>query len=110
VQGRLPAVTPAQSLGESIVKNLSAKSFLRAFEQLKGGGQITEREGAAAQAAIDRLGSTTLSDDQYVAAMQEARDELQILLDQAQAKKYAASQALEIMRNGARQVTERIVK
>jgi hypothetical protein len=110
VQGRLPAVTPAQSLGESIVKNLSAKSFLRAFEQLKGGGQITEREGAAAQAAIDRLGSTTLSDDQYVAAMQEARDELQILLDQAQAKKYAASQALESMRNGARQVTERIVK
>jgi hypothetical protein len=51
-----------------------------------------------------------MSDDQYVAAMQEARDELQILLDQAQAKKYAASQALEIMRNGARQVTERIVK
>ena len=110
VQGRLPAVTPTQSLGESIVKNLSAKSFLRAFEQLKGGGQITEREGAAAQAAIDRLGSTTLSDDDYVAAMQEAQNELRILLDQAQAKKYAASQALEIMRNGARQVTERIVK
>ena len=110
VQGRLPAVTPTQSLGESIVKNLSAKSFLRAFEQLKGGGQITEREGAAAQAAIDRLGSTTLSDDDYVAAMQEAQNELRILLDKAEAKKYAASQALEIMRNGARQVTERIVK
>ena len=110
VQGRLPAVTPTQSLGESIVKNLSAKSFLRAFEQLKGGGQITEREGAAAQAAIDRLGSTTLSDDDYVAAMQEARDELRILLDKAEAKKYAASQALEDMRNGSKQVTERIVE
>jgi hypothetical protein len=110
VQGRLPAVTQTQALGESIVKNLSAKSFLRAFEQLKGGGQITEREGAAAQAAIDRLGSTTLSDDDYVAAMQEARDELRILLDKAEAKKYAASQALKDMRNGSKQVTERIVE
>ena len=109
IQGRLPAVTPNQVLGESIAKNLSAKSFLRAFEQLKGGGQITEREGAAAQAAIDRLAAFTLSDDDYIAAMKEARDELRVLVDKAEAKKYAASQALEAMRSGSPQVTERIV-
>jgi len=42
--------------------------------------------------------------------MQEARDELRILLDKAEAKKYAASQALQDMRNGSQQVTERIVE
>ena len=109
IQGRLPAVTPNQVLGESLAKNLSAKSFLRAFEQLKGGGQITEREGAAAQAAIDRLAAFTLSDDDYIAAMKEARDELRVLVDKAEAKKYAASQALSAMRSGSTQVTERIV-
>ena len=109
VQGRLPAISPTQTLGESITKNLSAKSFLRAFEQLKGGGQITEREGAAAQAAIDRLGARTLSDEDYVAAMIEARDELQILVDRAEAKKYAANQALLQMRDSSQQVIERIV-
>ena len=109
IQGRLPAVTPTQALGESLAKNVSAKSFLRAFEQLKGGGQITEREGAAAQAAIDRLSAFTLSDDDYVAAMKEARDELRVLVDKAEAKKYAASQALSAMRNGSTQVTERVV-
>ena len=35
--------------------NLEAKVFLEAFETLKGGGQITEREGIQAQRAMENL-------------------------------------------------------
>lgn len=37
------------------IKQLQGRAFLEAFESLKGGGQITEREGLAAQAAMARL-------------------------------------------------------
>lgn len=39
----------------SKVEQIQGKAFLQAFESLKGGGQITEREGQAARAAIARL-------------------------------------------------------
>jgi len=37
------------------LENLEAKVFLEAFETLKGGGQITEREGIQAQRAMENL-------------------------------------------------------
>jgi hypothetical protein len=37
------------------IDQLKGKAFLQAFETLKGGGQITEREGLAATKAIARL-------------------------------------------------------
>ena len=37
------------------IENLEAKVFLEAFETLKGGGQITEREGIQAQRAMENL-------------------------------------------------------
>ena len=37
------------------IDNLGAKVFLEAFETLKGGGQITEREGRLAQEAMENL-------------------------------------------------------
>lgn len=54
------------------VKQLQGKAFLEAFESLKGGGQITEREGAAAQAAMARL-QRVQSDEDYRAALMELR-------------------------------------
>jgi hypothetical protein len=102
VQGRFPAITEQQTLGESYVENFAAKSFMRAFQMLKGGGQITEREGAAAAAAIDRLQKFTLSDEGYVKAMEDARDELQELVDIAEARKYALSKQLEPYRERMR--------
>ena len=63
VQGRLPAGTPfngGQAGADVQVKidQIGGKAFLQAFESLKGGGQITEREGIAAQAAIARMNQT----------------------------------------------------
>ena len=50
------------------LEQLKGKAFLQAFESLKGGGQITEREGIAAQNAIARL-QTSQSDEEFKAAL-----------------------------------------
>ncbi len=47
------------------VENLEAKVFLEAFETLKGGGQITEREGIQAQRAMQNL-SRQQSPEQFM--------------------------------------------
>ena len=94
LQGRFPAVTSEQTLGESYIENFAAKSFMRAFQMLKGGGQITEREGAAAAAAIDRLQKFTLSDEDYKKAMEDARDELQDLIDIAESRQLVLGKKL----------------
>lgn len=52
---------------------LQGKAFLQAFETLKGGGQITEKEGQKATDAIARL-STAQSDGEYVTALRELRE------------------------------------
>jgi len=51
---------------------LQGQSFLQAFESLKGGGQITEVEGAKATQAIGRL-STAQKPDDYRAALNELK-------------------------------------
>lgn len=51
---------------------LKGKTFLQAFETLKGGGQITEVEGAKATAAIARL-NTAQSDKAFKAALGDLR-------------------------------------
>ena len=52
------------------IKQISGKEFLAAFERLKGGGQITEREGQAALDAATRL-QRYQDDDSYKEALNE---------------------------------------
>lgn len=47
------------------IKELEGKQFLQAFESLKGGGSITDKEGAAATAAISALQDPGISEDEY---------------------------------------------
>jgi hypothetical protein len=109
MQGKFPALTSGQSLGESFIDQVKGQTFLRAFESIKGGGQITETEGAAATAALNRLNNINLSDEDYVAAMKEAAAEMQDLIDLEKAKIYEKQQKLSKFRDGSTQVTERIV-
>jgi hypothetical protein len=60
------------SNARSRLDQLQGKAFLQAFESLKGGGQITEREGLAAQNAIARL-QTSQSDEEFLNSLQELR-------------------------------------
>lgn len=71
IQGRLPTLLPEATDAEKYLKQIQGQAFLRAFETLKGGGQITEREGIAATQAISRLNSA-----QSEAAAEEALFEL----------------------------------
>jgi hypothetical protein len=78
IQGRLPARTQAQQDLLVRIEQLQGQAFLQAFETLKGGGTITEREGAAAQAAIARL-----QREQSGPAYREALSELATIMNRA---------------------------
>lgn len=66
--GRMPGSAGAgfrERLGQ-----IKGRQFLEAFESLKGGGQITEVEGAKAESAIARLG-TAQSEKEFIEAARE---------------------------------------
>jgi hypothetical protein len=106
VQGRMPALTSQQTLGESYIDQIAAQSFMRAFESLKGGGQITEKESAAAKASLDRLAKMTLSDEDYINALKQARDELATLVALNKRKLERSKNALGGNQGG---ITRRVV-
>lgn len=70
IQGRIPPLSQAGTDLNVKIEQLKSRVFLEAFETLKGGGQITEREGAAAQAAMARL-DRAQSTEEFVSALQE---------------------------------------
>jgi len=78
VQGRLPTGIPLVTGGQEgadlgvKIRQIGGKAFLEAFESLKGGGQITEREGQAAKDAMARL-ERAQSTAEYIKALTELR-------------------------------------
>tara|TARA_R110002124_G_scaffold204511_1_gene370917 strand:+ start:13770 stop:15194 length:1425 start_codon:yes stop_codon:yes gene_type:complete len=78
-QGRLPAGIPGVTGGQAgadlsaKLEQLQGQAFLQAFESLKGGGSITEREGGAATAAISRITNMRQSPEAYKQALTELR-------------------------------------
>jgi len=76
----LGSINPLNQIPGSDAKGLIARAdqiagqaFLAAFNQLKGGGAITEREGAAATAAMARLDRSQGLED-YKLALTDLRD------------------------------------
>lgn len=90
IQGRLPTFTQAGTDLRVKIDQLQGKTFLEAFETLKGGGAITELEGAKAQAAMARLDQAQ-STEAYREALSELADIVRIGMDRAR-KKAGASQ------------------
>lgn len=85
IQGRLPPMTQAGTDLNVRIKQLSGKTFLEAFETLKGGGQITEKEGAEAKAAMARL-ERAQSTEAYQEALQDLARIVRKGVDRAQKK------------------------
>lgn len=56
------------------VKQLQGKTFLEAYETLKGTGQITEVEGAKATQAISRIGDPYVEEKDYLKALRDLRE------------------------------------
>jgi hypothetical protein len=90
LQGRIPPLTQAGTNLLAKVEQVQGQAFLQAFDSLKGGGAITEREGFAAQNAIARLQRT-----QDNVAFAAALKELNALLDRGRRRALAGVQARE---------------
>lgn len=91
VQGRLPIVSQAGTdLGVKI-DQLKGKAFLEAFASLKGGGAISEVEGAKAEAAIARL-SRAQSAEAYRQSLSELQGILAAGVERAKSKAGAGRQ------------------
>jgi hypothetical protein len=78
VQGRLPPLTQGGTNLNIKIEQLKGQAFLQAFESLKGGGQITEREGLAATNAMGRL-----QREQDGVEYRKALNELRNIVDRA---------------------------
>jgi hypothetical protein len=66
-------------------KQIEGKAFLEAFNALKGGGSITEKEGEKGTAAIMRMNKAS-SEKEYVAAARELQDIMRKGVERAKTK------------------------
>jgi hypothetical protein len=72
LQSKLYAIPGTEGADvQALVSQVVSQAFLNAFEQLKGGGAITETEGKAATAAITRLQNQDISVGEALKAMNE---------------------------------------
>lgn len=71
-QGRMPPWTQAGTDLNVKIQQLQGKAFLDAFDSLKGGGAITELEGAKAEQAMARL-NRAQSTEAFTDALEELR-------------------------------------
>jgi len=85
-QAYLPTLLPGNVTTQEKAKQLTGAAFLMAFESLKGGGQITEIEGAKATAALARLENLRQDDAGYKEALAEFKREVIALRDLARRK------------------------
>jgi hypothetical protein len=102
VQGRKPAagfetavgfglpsyLTPAGSSASDFkvrLDQIKDRTFLQAFETLKGSGQITEKEGEKATSALNRM-STAQSEIEFIKAAREFEQNLRTGMDLAKKK------------------------
>jgi len=75
-----------QSDFDSIFQQVTGAAFLEAFETLKGGGQITEKEGEKATQALSRLGRN-ISEKEFIIATNELRAIMRRGLERAEARR-----------------------
>jgi len=73
-------------------KQIEGRAFLEAFQALKGGGSITEKEGEKGTAAIMRMNKAS-SEKEYIAAARELQDILAKGVERAKAKAGAGGAA-----------------
>ena len=78
-------------------KQIEGRAFLEAFQALKGGGSITEKEGEKGTQAIMRMNKAS-NEKEYIAAARELQGILRTGMDRARAK---AGQTSPVVPNAA---------
>ncbi len=89
---RLYSGTPVAE-ANALLEQIKGKTFLEAFQTLKGGGQITEQEGAKAQSALNRM-SANISEKDFKEAAFDFTSSIQAAIDRA--SKSAGKQSVDI--------------
>lgn len=100
VGGRIPKHLQTEAMAEtqSRLDQIQGQTFLQAYNDLRGAGQITEREGMAAQAAYNRLTTQTMGTAAYRKALKEFRAEVVKLVEVAK-RKAGASDGGSVLQN-----------
>lgn len=80
ISGRLANLSGPSNRVQSKLDQIQGKTFLQAYESLKGSGQITEIEGAKAEASLQRLQNARVGSQDYIAALKEFRQDVQDLV------------------------------
>ena len=72
IEGRLPAMSDKTADIVSLIDTLKAQSFMAAVPNMKGMGQLSDKEGARLEASIQNLGRVQ-SETQFLANLKEAQ-------------------------------------
>lgn len=82
-----PVALPGSDRKDFLVLHdqLTGNAFLQAYQELKGGGPITDREGEVATQAQNRL-NLAQSEDEYLKALDEMDRDVQMLLREAEGR------------------------
>ena len=73
VQGRQPNWSSDAERVQSKMNQVTGSAFLTAFNMLKGGGAITEKEGEAATASVTRLQNVRVDEASYREAIEDLK-------------------------------------
>lgn len=84
--GRMPNISGPSNRVQSKIDQIQGKTFLQAYESLKGSGQITEIEGAKAESSLQRLQNTRVGAADYANALREFRQDVADLAEITRAK------------------------
>lgn len=82
----LPNVSADANRVQSKIDQIQGKTFLQAFDSLRGGGQITENEGRKATDSLNRLQALGVNDPDYREAAEEFKQDVLDLLEVARRK------------------------
>lgn len=84
--GKAPLIPSTKGYdANNVLEQVKSGAFMTAFNSLKGGGQITEKEGQAATAAINRMDRAT-SKPEFDKALSDYEGILRLGIDRASSK------------------------
>lgn len=80
IDSRLPNLSADSGRVQARIDQIQGKTFLQAFDSLRGAGQITESEGEKATQSLNRLQATQVGTKDFYEAAEEFKKDIQDLL------------------------------
>ena len=96
----LPNITEKSRASAARIDQVQGKAFLQAYAGLRGGGAITEAEGAKATASLSRLQELRVGTAEYKQALADLRREVQALVALAEQKAAAGEPNMPVRPQG----------